>query len=155
MPRFAASRHHAEPQPATPGQPGRPSLGRAAPIAAMLALTLLAPARADAAPLLFQRDIRAGSSREHVRHMVAIDLAARTVADGPTRWRDGAPSPLFRHLVNFVQPLDGTLTWGNRDTRTQEAVTTFSLDLANGRYRFVSPEQQLSYGACHRLPDTI
>ena len=47
------------------------------------------------------------------------------------------------------------MTWGRRDTRTQEAITTFMLDLTNGRYRFVTPEQQLSDGTCRRLPDTI
>ena len=121
----------------------------------MLALALAKPAHAARAPLLFQCDIWAGSNREHVRHMVAIDLAERTVADGPTRWRDGAGDPQFKHLVNFVQPLDGSLTWGNRDTRTQEAVVTFSLHLVTRRYRFLSPGQQLSYGACHPVPDTI
>lgn len=152
---FATFRRHAVPRPARSGQPGRPSLCRAAPAAAVLALALAAPARANAAPLLFLCDIWAGSNREHLRHMVAVDLAERTVADGPTRWRDGARDLQFKHLVNFVQPLDGTLTWGNRDARTQEAVVTFMLDLETGRYRFVAPEQQLSDGTCHRLPDTI
>ena len=87
--------------------------------------------------------------------MVAIDVAERTVVDGPTHWRDGAWNPTFKHLVNFVQPLDGTLTWGDRDSRTQEAVVTFSLDLKTGRYRFVSPEQQLSHGTCRPVADTI
>lgn len=151
----AANGRFAGPQPAKPEQPGWPGLGRTVPAAAMLALALAAPAHAAAAPLLFQCDIWAGSSREHVRHMVAIDVAERTVVDGPTHWRDGAWNPRFKHLVNFVQPLDGTLTWGDRDTRTQVAVVTFSLDLQTGRYRFVSPEQQLSYGTCRPVADTI
>ena len=147
--RFAIS------QPAKPGRPRRPGLGRTVPVAALLSLALAAPAHAAAAPLLFQCDIWAGSSREHVRHMVAIDVAGRTVVDGPTHWRDGAWNSTFKHLVNFVQPLGGTLTWGDRDSRTQEAVVTFSLDLKTGRYRFVSPEQQLSHGTCRPVADTI
>jgi len=121
----------------------------------MLALALAAPARADAAPLLFQCDIWAGSNREHIRHMIALDFAECTVADGSTRWRDGVWDARFKHLVNLRAVLGRHPDLGQPRNQDAEAVVTLMLDLGIGRYRFVSPGQQLSDGTCHRLPDAI